>query len=106
MILNIIGLVDESISYIFRKFDPIKRMIISRDTGMLNDYFSITKGQLIDLNFFCTMGKMENDEPETYPVESKGEIKYVPKSQIGRYKSGMLEVDADRMIAGATFVED
>ena len=106
MILNIIGMVDESISYMFRKFDPIRRMIISRDSGMLNDYFSITKGQLIDLNFFCTMGEMENDEPETFPVESKGEVKYVVKSEVRRYKSGILPPDADRMIIGATSVED
>ena len=106
MILNIIGMVDESISYMFRKFDPIRRMIISRDSGMLNDYFSITKGQLIDLNFFCTMEDMENDEPETFPVESKGEIKYVVKSQAKKYKSGILPTDADRMIIGATSVKD
>ena len=105
-ILNIIGMVDESISYMFRKFDPIRRMIISRDSGMLNDYFSITKGQLIDLNFFCTMEDMENDEPETFPVESKGEIKYVVKSQAKKYKSGILPTDADRMIIGATSVKD
>ena len=67
-ILNIIGMVDKSIAYMFRKFDPIRRMIISRDSGLLNEYFSITKGQLIDLLFFCTLGKMENDEPETFPV--------------------------------------
>ena len=47
-------MVDKSISYMFRKFDPISRMIISRDSGLINDYFSITKGQLIDLNFFAT----------------------------------------------------
>ena len=81
-------------------------MIISRDSGMLNDYFSITKGQLIDLNFFCTMGKMDNDEPQTYPVESKGEVKYVEKNQANRYKSGILELDAERMIKDATFVTD
>lgn len=99
-------MVDKSISYMFRKFDPIRRMIISRDSGMLNDYFSITKGQLIDLNFFCTMGKKDNDEEQTYPVESKGEVKYVPKNQVNRYKSGILEISTERMIENATYVED
>ena len=53
----------------FRKFDPITRMIIDRDSGLLNDYFSITKGQLIDLYYLCTLGECENDEPQTYKDE-------------------------------------
>ena len=53
-----------------------------------------------------TGGKMDNDEPQTYPVESKGEVKYVEKNQANRYKSGILELDADRMIKDATFVTD
>lgn len=93
-ILNIIGMMDKSISYMFKKFDPIKRMIISRDSGLLNDYFSITKGQLIDLYYFCTMGKMENDQPETYPVkDGSGEIIYVEKSEIKNYSSGIVDVE-------------
>ena len=54
-ILNIIGLMTDELIYAFRKFDPVTRMIISRDSGMLNDYFAITKGQLIDLHYFCTL---------------------------------------------------
>lgn len=78
---------------------PIKRMIISRDNSMLNDYFSITKDQLIDLNFFCTMGEMENDTPETFPVkDANGNIKYVEKNQIKRYKSGELDPSSDEII--------
>lgn len=49
----------------FRKFDPIKRMIIDRDNGKLNNYFTITKGQLIDLYYFCTIGATVNDQPES-----------------------------------------
>jgi len=64
-ILNIIGIMDKSFVYMFRKFNPIERMIVDRDSGMLNDYFTITKGQLIDLHYFCTIGKTENDQPET-----------------------------------------
>jgi hypothetical protein len=41
-------------------------MIISRDNGLLNDYFSIVKGQLIDLYYFATIGEMENDQPEDF----------------------------------------
>lgn len=79
----------------FRKFDPIRRMIISRDSGLLNDYFSITKGQLIDLFYFCTIGKMENDQPETFPVKDNdtGEIIYVERDNIKNYKSGIVEGD-------------
>ena len=54
-ILNMIALTTEELVYAFRKFDPVSRMIISRDSGFLNDYFTITKGQLIDLYYFCTM---------------------------------------------------
>lgn len=86
---------NESFSYMFKKFDPIRRMIISRDSGLLNDYFSITKGQLIDLYYFCTIGDMENDEPETFPVEDNetGEIIYVVESEVKNYKSGIVETE-------------
>lgn len=70
-ILNIIGLMDKSLVYMFRKFDPIKRMIIDRDSGLLNEYFMITKGQLIDLYYFATIGKKDNDLPESYPENEK-----------------------------------
>lgn len=96
MILNIIGMVDSSITYMFRKFDPIRRMIISRDTGLLNEYFSITKGQLIDLCYFATLGKMENDEEETYPVYDNKDgvtLLWVPKEDVVKYKSGIVEVE-------------
>ena len=78
-----------------RKFDPIRRMIISRDSGLLNEYFSITKGQLIDLYYFATIGKMENDEEETYPVQDNetGEIIWVPEYEIKNYKSGMIPIE-------------
>lgn len=55
----------------FRKFDPIKRMIISRDNGLLNENFSIVKGQLIDLHVFCTINGGENDRPQTYLLKDK-----------------------------------
>ena len=54
-ILNIIGLMNDEIIHIFRKFDPVTRMIMSRDTGYLNDYFAIEKGQMIDLYNYCTI---------------------------------------------------
>lgn len=79
----------------FRKFDPIHRMIISRDNGLLTDYFSIIKGQLIDLQYFCTMGAMENDQEETYPVliDDKVEWKtedYIKKNNLKVYSDGYL----------------
>lgn len=56
----------QEIAYIFRKFDPIRRMIISKDTGFLNPYFSIASNQLVDLYYFATMGETPNDQPEVY----------------------------------------
>lgn len=73
-ILNIIGIMDRALVHMFSKFEPVTRMIISRDSGLLNDYFSITKGQLIDLYYFCTIGKTENDEEETYRCKIDNEI--------------------------------
>ena len=46
---------DPDLKHMFRKFDPVQRMIISRDTGLLNEYFSIVKGQKIDLHYFCNI---------------------------------------------------
>lgn len=65
-ILNIIGLVDDGFAYMFRKFDPISRMIIDRDSGYLNKNYSVNKDQLIDLYMFCTMGAMPGDLQEEY----------------------------------------
>ena len=54
-ILNIIGIVTDELKHAFRKFDPVSRMIISRDNGLLNEYFSLSKGQLIDLYYFLSL---------------------------------------------------
>lgn len=70
-ILNIIGVIDPIVKHMFRKFAPIKRMIIARDTGRLNPYFSVSKSQKIDLYHFATCGEMENDTPETYPPKGQ-----------------------------------
>lgn len=94
-ILNIVGMMDDSLSYMFRKFDPVKRMIISRDTGYVNTLFAPTKGQKIDLHYFCTMGAKENDVPQMYAVQDNdsNEVIYVPESEIKNYKSGKLSID-------------
>lgn len=55
LILNIIGIMDPAIKQMFRKFDPVRHMITSRDSGLLNDYFAVTKGQKIDLLNYCIM---------------------------------------------------
>ena len=39
-------------------------MIIDRDSGNINNYFTITKGQRIDLYAFSTIGATENDTPD------------------------------------------
>lgn len=45
---------DPDLKHMFRKFDPVQRMTISRDTGKLNEYSGIQKGQKIDIHYFCT----------------------------------------------------
>ena len=52
-ILNIIGIMNEQVAYAFRKFDPIDRMIISRDNGRVNGYFMNTKDQLLTIREFA-----------------------------------------------------
>ena len=54
-ILNSIAMVTKEIAYIYRKFDPVERMIISRDSGLINPYFAVNKDQLINLYYFCTI---------------------------------------------------
>ena len=77
-ILNIIGFMDDSLAFMFRGYSPVEKMIISRDTGYINDYFSITKGQLIDLYAFaCYEGDDECNTPETFPE--------IPTEQIPRF---------------------
>jgi len=49
---------------IFRKFNPIERMIISRDSGLLNELFALEKGQLIDLYYFATINVDDDNEDE------------------------------------------
>ena len=50
-----LAMINEEFVRMFRKFDPVTRMIISRDTGLLNEYFAIEKSQLIDLYHFATL---------------------------------------------------
>ena len=69
-------------------------MIISRDNGLINEYFSIVKGQLIDLYYFSTIGETPNDQEQTYAVKDNktGEIIWVPEKDIKKYKSGKVNV--------------
>ena len=50
-----LAMINDEFVRMFRKFDPVKRMIISRDTGLLNPYFVIEKSQLIDLYHYATL---------------------------------------------------
>lgn len=68
-ILNIIGLMDRTLQKMYRKYDPVTRMLTDRDSGLLNDYFVINKDQLINLVMFSTMGASPNDREETKSVE-------------------------------------
>ena len=48
-VLNIIGLVNETVKLLFAKFDPRNNMIISFENGYINPLFSISKGCKSDL---------------------------------------------------------
>lgn len=78
-VLNMIYLPSKELVYMFRKFDPVNRMIISRSKGTLNEYFTIEKGQMIDLVRFATCLPSEYDTPETFPEEKHI---VVPKSMV------------------------
>ena len=54
-VLNMLAMINDEFVRMFRKFDPVKRMIISRDTGLLNPYFVIGKSQLIDFYHYATL---------------------------------------------------
>lgn len=54
-ILNIIGMMTKELTYCFRKYDPVTRMIMSRDTGELNPYFELVKEQLINVYHYSTI---------------------------------------------------
>lgn len=54
-ILNIIAISLPELIYAFRKFNPVERMIMSRDSGTLNEYFTLTKCELNNLYYFCTL---------------------------------------------------
>lgn len=86
-ILNLVGLLNSGLIYMFRKFDPIRRMIISRDSGLINEYFSIIKSQLADLSYFSNIGKCENDREQTFMVLDKDKNKiYLPIEEIKKNK--------------------
>lgn len=54
-----IAIFEDEFIRMFRNFDPVEKYVISRTTGMLDDKFAITKGQLIDLYHFATFEESE-----------------------------------------------
>ena len=54
-ILNMFAVMTPELQRMFRKFNPTERMLIDRATGLLNTYFAVSKGQLIDLYHFATL---------------------------------------------------
>lgn len=53
-ILNSIAIFEDEFIRMFKNFDPVSKYIMSRKDGKIAGYFSITKGQLIDLYNFAT----------------------------------------------------
>ena len=76
-ILNMIALTQPEFIRMFRKFDPLKKYIMSRRDGSLNKLFAIGKGQLVDLynfaNFKDEKGLEELDEEKLLKVVSRFE---------------------------------
>lgn len=80
-ILNICGLIEPMFVYMFRKFDPIDRMMIDRSTGLLNKSLSLDKNQKIDMYYFLTVGKTKHDTPEVYEEN----VEYMDEEQYKEY---------------------
>ena len=76
-ILNMIALTQPEFIRMFRKFDPLKKYIMSRRDGSLNKLFAIGKGQLVDLynfaNFKDEKGLEELNEEKLLQVVSRFE---------------------------------
>ena len=76
-ILNMIALTQPEFIRMFRKFDPLKKYIMSRRDGSLNKLFAIGKGQLVDLynfaNFKDEKGLEELNEEKLLKVVSRFE---------------------------------
>ena len=58
-----IAIFEPELIRMFRKFDPLKKYIMSREDGSLNSLFSIGKGQLIELYDFATFKTDEGLDP-------------------------------------------
>ena len=54
-VINMIAIITPELKKMFRKFNPVERMIISRDSGEINSLFELEKSQLIDLYYFMTL---------------------------------------------------
>lgn len=54
-ILNMFAVLLEELQKMYRRYSPTEYMIIDRATGLLNPYFSVTKGQLIDFYHFANL---------------------------------------------------
>ena len=61
-VLNNIGMMLKEIEHIFDKFNPITQMIIARDTGKLNPYYSLVKGTVVNIHYFAVIDIDEYDE--------------------------------------------
>ena len=91
-ILNMIALIQPEFVKMFRKFDPLKKYIMSRRDGSLNKLFAIGKGQLVDLYEFATFkdeeGLDELDEEklqgviETFEKRDRQKPIYLPSGKI------------------------
>lgn len=64
-VMNIISLEEKEIVKFFTNFSPIMNMI-SRDTGLLNTQYALTKDSLIDLNYWAN-----NDLDDTEEIDDE-----------------------------------
>ena len=55
-ILNMIALLIPEVQYIFRKYDPLTNMMISKSTGELNSYFALDAGTISILYDYSNIG--------------------------------------------------
>lgn len=72
-ILNLLALITKEIQYLFRKFDPKKRYILSRTGEGLDPKFGLTSTDIVNLYHFATMEytKADADQVQDDDLDDK-----------------------------------
>lgn len=81
-ILNMIALITQEIQRLFRKYDPVRRYMMSRTTGKIDPKFGLTSTDTVNLYNFATMEFPEAKEDEVADKDlDKVFLPYIQKVQ-------------------------